>query len=230
MYIYANLHVLRVTFSQLADSMIPHDFFQTSLLLFCPPLLYVSPFLSLIRISHLFCPYPLSDHFSPLFSSLGLLFRIPNPTMIPFHSPGFSSYSGYVLTAEDLAPGAWDERDLARLPCLLVHSQYGLFQFHLFTCKIHDFIFIYSWIVFQGVCKSHFIIHSPVERQLGCFLYRATVTRAATNTAEQVSLEWDAKFFAHVPRSGIPGSFHRFSLVLRIHHTASHMHLHSLSG
>lgn len=208
-YIYINLQVLQV----IADSMIPHDFFRHPYSYFAP-LFYIYLPSPLIRILNFFCPYPLSDHFNPVILS--------SATPTPYSNPNTdqSSFSWFLqilqdgLSSEDVRQGSLKEKELITSVFLSLSyfTQYDLFQAHSFTRKfIISFIFTAEY--YHKVYTQHiFIIHLSVERNIGCFLFLAIVNRATMNAGEQVSVEWDAKSMVHVPRSGTPGSYGRFSL------------------
>lgn len=61
-----------------------------------------------------------------------------------------------------------------------------------------------------------FIIHSSVDKPLGCFQLLAIMDRAAVNMSEQVFLWWNIASTGYMPKSGIPGSVSNF---LRSHDT-----------
>jgi hypothetical protein len=125
-------------------------------------------YLSLSWLETLFPPFSQSDHLflNILFAACSLLCLGNSPR---FHFLVSAVTPSCVLTSEDLELGALDEREHVMFAflglCYL--TQYDLSLFHPFTCEVHDFIFLYSWIAFPSVYASHFIIHSSIE---GCWL------------------------------------------------------------
>lgn len=71
--------------------------------------------------------------------------------------------------------------------------QHDLFQFHLFAYNVHDFVLLYSQILFFREYVHALNIHFLVEEHVGCFNFLATTNREATNMAEKASVEWDVK-------------------------------------
>lgn len=84
--------------------------------------------------------------------------------------------------------------------------QSDLFYFQSFIYKCHEFVFLYTWIVFHSLNMLHFNIHS-IEIQLGCFPFLAIMNTEAVSPAEQVGMDYDVKLFGHTPRPGTPGSY-----------------------
>lgn len=71
---------------------------------------------------------------------------------------------------------------------------------------------VYVWV---SLCvythTSHFLIHSSVNWNLGCFHVLVVINNAATNISIQVFL-WDPTFtsFGYIPRNGITESHHNY--------------------
>ena len=68
-------------------------------------------------------------------------------------------------------------------------TQHDLFQFHLFAYSVHDFVLLYSQIVFFSVYVHALNIHLLVKGHVGCFNFLATTNREATDMAEKASVE-----------------------------------------
>jgi hypothetical protein len=84
--------------------------------------------------------------------------------------------------------------------CLAYFSQHDDLQFHPFSHKWHNFIFLYGLVIVHGMCIYVFFIHSLVVRHLGWFHSLAIVNRVAINMGVQVSLLYvDLYFLGYMP-------------------------------
>lgn len=125
-----------------------------------PSPLHCSPPRSLVKTLH---PRPTFSYFS-MYSTFVLLSPslelLPTPTssIVPLYSPAFWGYPDYILTSRDLELGATNKREHVVLSFWVCVSWLNRL-FHPFACKLHDFIFLYSWIEFLCVCTPHF--HCP---------------------------------------------------------------------
>lgn len=74
--------------------------------------------------------------------------------------------------------------------CYLV--QYDFFYFYQYSCRDHQFTFLYSS---SSIPQCLFIIFSSNERNLGCFLFLVIENRLEINMTEQISVEDDVISF-----------------------------------
>jgi hypothetical protein len=74
------------------------------------------------------------------------------------------------------------------------------------TRTVHDFIFIYSKIVFHSVYLPYLHYSSNNHQMNGCFHFLAIVNRTSVNIAEQVSVEWNVESYGLMLRSRIAKS------------------------
>lgn len=112
----------------------------------------------------------------------------------------------YLLTSEDLDIGITDEREQVTLFFFF----FGLTSFNIIISRyIHllgNFIIsvFFTDVLYSIVCMYDiFLAHFSVEGCLVCFHYLHSVTRAAMNVDEQVSVEQDVESPGNMPRSGI---------------------------
>ena len=92
---------------------------------------------------------------------------------------------------------------------LTYFTEYDHLQVHPCCCRWYYFILFYGWGVFHCVyiyIHHIFLIHSSVDRHLGCFHVLAIVAGAAVNIGVHVSF-WIMVFSGYMPRSGIAGSY-----------------------
>lgn len=130
--------------------------------------------------------------------------------MVPFYFPSISSYCSDALTSQDSKLGCRKERiHVVFLFCVWVPSL-GYFLAHPVTCKSHDFMCVYSRIVYHCVYVSRF--HDPFIswREFRLFPFPAVVNKEAVNTAEQLAVAEDGESFRRLPMSGTSGSYGRF--------------------
>lgn len=75
-----------------------------------------------------------------------------------------------------------------------------IFSFHSFTCKSHNFFFLYNKIIVH-LYVYIFIIHSATEGHLGCFSFFAIVNKTSIKNDEYVTLKKGIRSFRQMPRS-----------------------------
>jgi hypothetical protein len=106
-----------------------------------------------------------------------------------------------------------DMRPLSFWTWLTSLNEVSDFQFHPFTCKWHNLILPYGWIILHCAYILHFLILSSFVGHLGCFQILAIMNSAALNTGLWVSLLYPD--FRYMYRSGIARSLTQF---LRLSH------------
>lgn len=100
-------------------------------------------------------PHPHISHF-PLHNTCVLLSLSAEPSMIPLTFLAYTVTPGFLLTSKD-SELETNKREHAAFAFqgLGYLTQNRIFQFHLFTCKLHNSIFLYSWMAFHCVNAPH---------------------------------------------------------------------------
>ena len=70
-------------------------------------------------------------------------------------------YSDFMIPCKDLELSVIDLVECPSFVFLSLNyiTQYGLFKFYPFTCKVHDFIFLYAWMAFHSIYAQ--FLHCP---------------------------------------------------------------------
>lgn len=106
----------------------------------------------------------------------------PSPPAPPVsgHLPLTHSYTYINIEARDLQRG--DHTVIGRLSEPGDLTEYDVLQFHLFSCRLNDFTFLYGWMKSHFVYAPQFHYPSTIWGTDGLFRFLATLTWATLNS------------------------------------------------